>query len=52
MTILHRVSRHDTEAEQMFQWSILSDLIKYRDRSSSPDMIPSLIVKPLDYRQH
>ena len=36
----------------MINWSILSDLIKYIGRSSCSDMIPSLTVKPLDYKQH
>ena len=52
MAILNNVSRGDIKIEQMIHWSILSDLIKYIDRSSSSDMIPSLTVKLLDYRQH
>ena len=50
MAILNKVSKDGIKTEQMIHWSILSDLIKYIDGSS--DMIPSLTVKPLDYRQH
>ena len=50
MAILNKVSRDDIKTEQMIHLTILSDLIKYIDRSS--DMVPSLTVKPLDYRQH
>ena len=46
----NKVSRDEIRTEQMIHWSILSDLIKYIDRSS--DMTPSLTVKPLDYRKH
>ena len=49
MAILYKVSRDDIKTEQMIHWSILSDLIKYRDGSSRSDMIPSLTVKPLYY---
>ena len=49
MAILNKVSRDDIKTEQMIHWSILSDLIKYIDESSSSDMIPSLTLKPLDY---
>ena len=52
MAILNKVSRDDIKTEQMIHWSILSDLIKYIDRSSSSDVIHSLPVKPLDYQQH
>ena len=52
MVILNKTSRDDTKTEQMIHWSILSDLIKYIDGSLCPDMIPSLTVKPLDYRKH
>ena len=52
MAILNKTSRNDTTIEQMINWSILSDLIKYIDESSCSDMIPSFIVKPLDYRKH
>ena len=51
MAILNRVSRDDIRREQLIHWSVLSDLIKYIDRSSCSDMIPSLTVKPLDYQQ-
>ena len=52
MAFLNKTSRVDTKMEQMINWSILSDLIKYIDRSSCSDMIPSLTVNPLDYRKH
>ena len=52
MTILNKTSRDDTKIEQMINWSILSDSIKYIDKSTCSDMIPSLIVRPLDYRKH
>ena len=50
MVKLNKTNKDDIETEQMIHWSILSDLIKYIDRSL--DMVPSLSVKPLDYRQH
>ena len=52
MAILNKTSRDDTKIEQMINWSILSDLIKYVDRSSCSDIIPSLTMRPLDYRKH
>ena len=52
MAIINKTSREDTKMEQMINWSILSDLIKYADESSCSDIIPSLTVRPLDYRKH
>ena len=49
--ILNKTSRDDTKIEQMINWSILSDLIKYADGSCS-DTIPSLTMRPLDYGKH
>ena len=49
MVILNKVYKDDIKTEQMIHWSILSDLIKYIDESL--DMVPSLAVKPLDYKQ-
>ena len=49
MAILNKTPRDDTKMEQMINWSILSDLIKYVDRSSCSDTIPDLTVRPLDY---
>ena len=46
IAILNKVSRDKIKTEQMINWSILSDMIKYIDGSS--DMIPSLTGKPLD----
>ena len=50
MAMLNKVFKGDIKKEQMIHWPILSDIIKYIDRS--PDMALSLTVKPLDYRQH
>ena len=50
--ILNKKSRDETKIEQMINWSIFSDLIKYIDGSSCSDVIPSLTVKPLDDRKH
>ena len=50
MVILNKVCKDDIKTEQILDWSILSDVIKYIDRNL--DMAPSLTVKPLDYRQH
>ena len=52
MTILNKTSRDDTKIEQMINWSILNDLIKYIDGISCSDMTPSFTVNPLDYRKH
>ena len=52
MAILNKTSRDDTKIKQMIIWSILCDLIKYVDGSSCSDIIPSLTVRPLDYRKH
>ena len=52
MAILNKTSWDDAKIEQMINWPVLSDLIKYIDRSSCSDMTPSLTVKPLDYRKH
>ena len=52
MAIVNKTYMDDTRTEQMSNWSILSDLIKYIDGRSCSDMIPSLTVKPLDYRHH
>ena len=49
MAILNKTSRDDTKMEQMINWSISNDLIKYIDGSSCSDMTPSLTVKPFDY---
>ena len=52
MAILNKISRDNTKTEQMINWFILSDLIKYIDGSSCSHMIPSLTVRSLDYRKH
>ena len=41
MSILNKKSRDDAKIEQMVNWSIFSDLIKYIDGSSCSDTIPS-----------
>ena len=51
MAILNKTFRDDIKTEQMINWSILSDFIKYIDGSSCSYMIPRLTVKPLDYKQ-
>ena len=50
IAIINKISNDEIMTEQMIHWSIQSDLTKYIHRS--PDMSPSLTVKPLDYRQH
>ena len=52
MAILNKKFRDETKIEQMINWSIFSDLIKYVDESSCSDVIFSLTVKPLDNRKH
>ena len=41
MATLNKISRDDTKIEQMINWSILSDLIKYIDGGLCSDMIHS-----------
>ena len=48
MAILNKAFKDNIKTEQMINWSILSDLIRYIDGNSCSDMIPSLTVKPLD----
>ena len=52
MAVLNKKFREDVKIEQMINWSIFSDLIKYVDGSSCSDVIPSLTVRPLDDRKH
>ena len=52
VAILHKTPRDDTKIEQMINWSIVSDLIKYADGSSCSDTIPGLTVRPIDYGKH
>ena len=52
MAILNKKCRDEAKIEQMINWSIFSDLIKYVDGSSCSDVMPSLTVKPLDDRKH
>ena len=52
MAILNKKSRDDSKIEQMINWSIFSDLIKYVDGISCSDATPSLTVEPLDDRKH
>ena len=50
--ISNKKSRDDAKIEQMINWSIFSDLIKYVDGHSCSDVTPSLMVRPLDDRKH
>ena len=52
MAILNTKYKDDVKIEQMVNWSIFSDLIKYVDGSSCSDVTPSLMVRPLDDRKH
>ena len=52
MAILNKKSKDDAKIEQMINWSIFSDLVKYVVGSSCSYAIPSLNVKPLDDRKH
>ena len=49
---LNKKSRDDAKIDQMINWSIFSDLIKYVDGSSCSDVTSSLMVRPLDDRKH
>ena len=50
MAILNKKAREDARAEQMINWSIFSDRIKYVDPFVS--MNPILTIKPLEDRKH
>ena len=50
MTILNKKPKEDARAEQMINWSILSDKIKHVN--SCVSMNPSLTIKPLEDRKH
>ena len=50
MAILNQKPKEDTRAEQMINWSISSDKIKYVN--SSVGMNPSLTINPLEGRKH
>ena len=52
MAILNMKSRKYVKIEQIINWFIFSDLIKYVDGSSCSDITPSLSVEPLDDRKH
>ena len=52
MAILNKKSRDDAKIEQMINWSIFSDLIRYEDGNSYSDAIPIITVRPLDDRKH
>ena len=52
MATLNKKSRDEAKIEQMINWSIFSDLIKYVDGSSCSDVISSLTVKPFDNSKH
>ena len=50
MAILNKNPKEDARAEQMINWSIFSDRIKYVN--SYVSMNPSLIIRPLEDRKH
>ena len=50
MAILNKKPKEDTRAEQMINWLIFSDQIKYVN--SYVSMNPSLTIKPLEDRKH
>ena len=50
MAILNKKPKEDTRAEQMINWSILSDKIKYIN--SYVSMNPSFTIRPLEDRKH
>ena len=50
IAILNKRHKDDAKTEQMINWSIFSDKIKYVNPSSS--MNPSLTIRPLDDRKH
>ena len=50
MAILNKKPKEDTRAEQMINWSIFSDIIKYIN--SYVSMNPSLTIRPLEDRKH
>ena len=52
MAILNKKSKDDTKTEQMINWSILSDRIKYVDGSFCSSITPILTVRPLDDKRH
>ena len=49
MAILNKIPKEDARAEQMINWSIFSDKIKYVN--SYVSMNPSLTIKPLEDRK-
>ena len=49
-TFLNKRPKDDAKTEQMINWSIFSDKIKYVNSCSS--MNPSLTIRPLDDRKH
>ena len=52
MAIVNKKSKDDTKTEQMINWSILSDGIKYVDRGFCASITPSLTIRPLDDKRH
>ena len=50
MAILNKRPKEDAKAEQMINWSIFSDKIKYIN--SYVSMNPSLAIRPLEDRKH
>ena len=52
MAILNKKFKDDTKTEQMINWTILSDRIKYVDRSFCSSITPSLTIRLLDDKRH
>ena len=50
VAILNKKPKEDTRAEQMINWSIFSDKMKYLN--SYVSMNPSLTIRPLEDRKH
>ena len=52
MAILNKKPKDDAKREQMINWSIFNDRIKYVDESFCSGMTPSLTIRPLDDKRH
>ena len=50
MAILNKGPKDDTRTEQMINWSVFSDKIKYVN--SCVNMNPSLTIRPLEDKKH
>ena len=52
MAILNKKSKADAKTEQMINWSIFSDRIKYVEGSFCSSTIPSLTIRLLNDKKH